>query len=99
MIREHAVQDGDVAFFLRNMPNNKINVVAEYVKKTRKGWIWGFGGGFSASNIRLGLSDSEALKESFHIEYFSSTEGSEYSKTPFPMFYGVVINQDCFMCL
>lgn len=93
MIHEHFVPDGEVAFFLRYMPNNQINIGAEYVKKMSKGWNWGFGGSFSSSNVRLGLNDTEARKETFHVEYFPSTEGS-YGNSPFPMFYGVVLNPD-----
>ncbi|AJY76489.1 hypothetical protein [Paenibacillus beijingensis] len=94
MIHEHVVPDGEVAFFIRNMPNDRINIGAEYVKKTSKGWNLRFGGGFGASNVTLGLSDTEARKETFHAEYFFSTEGSSYGRSPFPMFYGVVLNPD-----
>ena len=94
MIHEYAVSDGEVAFFLRNMPNNWINIGAEYVNRTSKGWRWGFGGSFGASNIRLGLNDTEARKETFHAEYFPSTEGSGFGSSPFPMYYGVIVNPD-----
>jgi hypothetical protein len=94
LIHEHAVPDGVVAFFLRNMPNHGINVGAEYVRKTSNGWKWGYGGSFGASNVQLGLTDTDARKETFHAEYFLSTEGTEFGKTPFPMIYGVVLNPD-----
>jgi hypothetical protein len=94
MIHEHAIPDGEIAFFIRNMPNDRINIGAEYVRKTSKGWNLGWGGSFGASNIRLGLSDVEAGQETFHAEYFSSTEGSEYGSSPFPMFFGVILNPD-----
>ena len=94
MIHEYAVSNGEVAFFLRNMPNGWINIGAEYVNKTSKGWRWGIGGSFGASNIRLGLNDTEARKETFHAVYFPSSEGSGFGSSPFPMYYGVVINPD-----
>lgn len=93
MIHEHVVPNGEVAFFLRNMPNEQINIGAEYIKKTSKGWNRGFGGGIGASKDWLGLTDTEARKKTFHAGYLPSTEGS-YGSSPFPMFYGVVLNPD-----
>jgi len=94
MIHEHLVPGGEVAFFIRNMPNDQIDINAEYVKKTSKGWNWGYGGGFGATNVRMGLSNTEARKETFRVEYFPSTAGSSFGSSPFPMFYGVVLNPD-----
>lgn len=93
IIHEHPVQDGVVVFFLRNMNDGQISVNSEYVRRTRQGWIWGYGGGFSGSNVRLDLTEEEARKESFQSAFFHSTEGTEFD-SPFPMIYGVILNPD-----
>ncbi|MCQ6559416.1 hypothetical protein [Paenibacillus mendelii] len=93
MIHEHAVPDGQVAFFIRNMPSDGIHIGAEYIKKTPNGWKWGYGGEFGRSNYELGLTDTEARREMFEPMYFSSTEGTEFD-SPFPMVFGIVIHPD-----
>ncbi|MGG4045999.1 hypothetical protein [Paenibacillus favisporus] len=94
MIDERPVADGEVAFFLRKTPSGGYTIAAEYVRKFEKGWKWGYGGSFGASNYHPGLSDAEALKEGFYAVYLPGTEGTEFGNSPFPMYYGIALHPD-----
>jgi hypothetical protein len=91
-IHEVPFKDGTVVFFLRYMKNNQPQLASEYVKRTRKGWKWGFGGAHSGSNLSLNLTDAEASKLTFTEQYFPSTEGTMFGKSPFPMLFGAILN-------
>lgn len=94
MIDERPVADGEVAFFLRKTPSGGYTIAAEYVRKFEKGWKWGYGGSFGASNYHPGLSDAEARKEGFYAMYLPGTEGTEFGSSPFPMYYGIAPHPD-----
>lgn len=93
IIHQHPVNNGVVVFFLREFDDGQIHVASEFVKKTWKGWKWGYGGSFGSSNIRLDLTVEEAMEETFYSSYFRSTMGTEFT-SPFPMIYGVILNPD-----
>jgi hypothetical protein len=93
IIHQQPVNNGMMVFFLRNFNDGQIQVSSGFVKKTRQGWKWSYGGSFGATNVRLDLSPEEAKGESFYSSYFPSTTGTEYD-SPFPMIYGVILNPD-----
>jgi hypothetical protein len=82
IIHQEPVEGGVVVFYRRDTKDGIVDVSAEFVRKTRSGWKWGFGGGFSTS------TDND-----YHA-YFPSTEGSEFGDSPFPMLFGVVVNPE-----
>lgn len=93
IIHQQPVENGELVFFLRNIHDGQVQVVSEFVKKTWKGWKWGYGGSFGASNVRLDLTQEEAKRETFCSQYLPSTKGAEFD-SPFPMIYGIVLNPD-----
>jgi hypothetical protein len=91
LIHEAPVEGGRLVFFTRSINDGQIQTNAEFVKKTRHGWKWGYGGSFGSSNLRLDLTPEKAEQETFLSCYFPSTKGTEFS-SPFPMVYGVILN-------
>ncbi|WP_168122560.1 hypothetical protein [Paenibacillus sp. HB172176] len=94
LIREKLVSGGEVVFSIGDLESEQPLIEANYVKKNANGWVWGYGGGFGASNIRPGLTDEEARETAPYFEYFPDTEGSQFGNSPFPMIYGIVTNPE-----
>ncbi|GIQ69614.1 hypothetical protein XYCOK13_24380 [Xylanibacillus composti] len=83
LIHEHDVDGGKVLFLHRGLQVDEWNFQAEYVKETRRGWIWGYGGGHSAA------FGDHPPSERWSYQYFPSTKGTPY-ESPFPMLYGLM---------
>src|SRR5690242_14842447 len=43
MIHEHSVPGGEVAFYIRKESKDQIGIAADFVRKSSKGWSWGYG--------------------------------------------------------
>ncbi|GAB6931098.1 hypothetical protein JCM10914A_50810 [Paenibacillus sp. JCM 10914] len=88
IIHQQPADEGEIIFFLRNIKDDNVVVNAEYVQKTRRGWIWGFGGGFTSSDPRINLPHADAQYSTFSMMYLPSTKGSDMFVSPFPMVWG-----------
>jgi hypothetical protein len=93
IVLQKDIENGQVVFYLRNINNGQQFVSAEFVKKTLLGWKWVYGGGHSLPNY-TGSNQKVTLDESWSYQYFPSTKGSEFGKSPFPMLFGVIKNSD-----
>ncbi len=93
LVLQKDIDNGRVVFYLRNINDGQQVVSAEFVRKTILGWKWVFGGGHSAPKY-TGTDQEMKVDESWSYQYLPSTEGSEFGKSPFPMLFGLIKNQD-----
>lgn len=93
IIHEHQVKDGEIVFYLRNINNGQIVVSYEYVRKTKRGWKWVYGGGHSGSGLSLN-NPGDFLGESLSYQFTRDLSDTEIGDNPFPMIYGIILNPD-----
>ncbi|WP_429161489.1 hypothetical protein [Desulfitispora alkaliphila] len=86
---------GVVVFHVKYSSTNKDRPIiqAEFVKKTYAGWKWVFGGGHSPI---YNVKEDPVMEfgESWSAQYLPSTEGTEFGKSPFPMIFGMINNDE-----
>ncbi|MBB6634898.1 hypothetical protein [Cohnella thailandensis] len=102
VVHEEAVDGGKVVFYLHYHDNGFV-LQADYAKKTRYGWKYVFGGGFGGSGMERQEGaqpmpeDPDRAKESYlnllHM-YIPSTVGTEFGRTPFPMYMGAILDPE-----
>ncbi|OMF25817.1 hypothetical protein BK133_21080 [Paenibacillus sp. FSL H8-0548] len=71
-----------------------INLGAEYVKLTTRGWTWVNGGSFGSSDIVLGLETDKARSVSLKAQYLEKGNERTGVDSPLPLIYGVVQSPD-----
>ena len=84
VIHEVETDKGKIIFFVTGS-RDQATIQAEYVKKTRFGWEWGFGGGHSIPTYNAETDEFSAWTS----QYFHSTSGTPF-ESPFPMLFGVL---------
>lgn len=94
MVLQKEIGRGQVILYLRNINENQQIVSAEYVKKTFTGWKWVYGGGHSMPKPYAGPTGNVKVDDSWSYQYFPSTEGTQFGKSPFPMLFGVINHAD-----
>jgi hypothetical protein len=89
IIAQRPVPSGVIAFTYR--PDNDGGIYgAEYLRRTWRGWRWGFGGMHSASLPLATYSPQRQLDWGWTEQYFPDTSGTMFGRTPFPMLYGTI---------
>lgn len=85
-LAEVDVEKGKIVFFKINKSIN-----AEFVRKTYKGWKWGYGGGHTIPGLSNEI-DNNNIDSYLSYQYFPSTDDTQYGYSPFPMLFGVLQN-------
>jgi len=80
------VPKGRLVFYHRGSTIN-----ADFVKKSWKGWKWGYGGGHTIPVFKQQAKKYEHVD--FSAQYFSSVRGMGLHM-PYPMLFGVITNPD-----
>jgi hypothetical protein len=89
IVAQWQVPSGIVAFTYR--PDNDGGIYgAEFVRRTWRGWRWGFGGSHSASLPASTWSPQRQLNGGWTGQYLPDTSGTMFGRTPFPMLYGTI---------
>ncbi|MED5015979.1 hypothetical protein P9847_01525 [Paenibacillus chibensis] len=91
VVREHQTEEGEVIFYLRYIhPKDPKPVVsADYVKKAFIGWKWVTGGGHTLTETVEGKDEQERLDAAWSVQRIPGERG-----TPFPVFFGAVLNPE-----
>lgn len=87
-LAEVDVENGIIVFYKQNQSIN-----AEFVRKTRRGWKWGYGGGHTIPSYPNGV-DTNKIDTYLSYQYFPGTDNTEFGSSPFPMLFGVLKNSN-----
>ncbi|MGN7358518.1 hypothetical protein ACTHPF_13175 [Paenibacillus sp. SAF-054] len=87
-LAEVDVENGIIVFYKQNQSIN-----AEFVRKTRRGWKWGYGGGHTIPSYPNGV-DTNKIDTYLSYQYFPGTDDTEFGSSPFPMLFGVLKNSN-----
>ncbi len=94
VVREQETDHGKVVFYLRYIrkSNPKPVISVDNVTKMLAGWKWVTGGGHTLMETVDGMNAQEKLDAEWSVQRIPAEKGS-----PFPMFFGAVVNPEIAM--